>query len=139
MNNNYGQFFEKPYRPSESMTKEELNTELLQWRNLYTWLDPEVQFWLSKVGELIRVSLRNGVSHVGNLGTCKYNPTIISLACQERLYDYAQGQATYETKDVQVKITDVVDYQFIYAKEVKAETFDGKEEGEHVETPSELA
>lgn len=138
MGDNYGQFFEKPYRPLDKMTKDELGKELLQWRNLWTWLDPEVQYWITKVGERVRVTTRNGITSLGTLGLVKFNPLIISVAAMERLYDYSRGEATYETKDVQIKVTDLVSYSFIYNEEVKSETFDGREEGVPGNTPSEL-
>lgn len=124
--NGYADFYEKPYRDMNKMTRPELEYELNQWRNLYTWLDPGVQYWLTKVGEDIRVSLRNGTSFVGKLGAVEYEAKVIRLAVTERLYDYSQGEATYETKDVLCKISDLVGWQFIFSKEVRKEDFQGK-------------
>ncbi len=122
----FGDFFEKPYRDMKKMARPDLEQELNQWRNLYTWIDPGVQYWLTKVGEDIRVSLRNGTSFVGKLGTVEYEAKVVRLAVTERLYDYTRGEATYETKDVLCKISDLVGWQFIYAKEVFEEDFQGK-------------
>ena len=128
MSSNESDFFEKPFTPTDKMSKADLETELTQWRNLYTWLDPGVQYWLTKVGEDIRVSLRNGTSFIGSLGAVEYEAKVIRLAVVERLYDYAKGEATYETKDVLCKISDLVGWQFIYNREVRAEDFNPPKE-----------
>lgn len=117
----FGMFYEKPYRPLETLTEEEAKHELEQWRNLYTWLDDTVKYWLTKVGEDIRISLRNGQAYRGRLGAVEYEEKVLRVSVVERTYDYTQGLARYETKDVLVKISDVVGWQFIYNEEVKEE------------------
>ena len=73
MPDNFGSFYEKPFRPLDSMSEVEAKGELEQWRNLYSWLDDEVKYWLTKVGETFRVSLRNGTTFTGQVGAVEYD------------------------------------------------------------------
>ncbi|MAF43784.1 MAG: hypothetical protein CMI54_06420 [Parcubacteria group bacterium] len=106
-------FYERPYTPIDRMTEEERAEELNLWRNLFTWLDPEVMYYLSRVGELCRVSTRSGQTYFGTLGACKYEPLQIVLRVEDRQFDWSTQLAVYEIKDVSVKVSDVINYQFI--------------------------
>lgn len=123
MGDNQKDFYEKPFTPLDKMSKEEMSEELLQWRNLWTWQDADVAYWLTKVGQPIRVTLRNSQTFKGTLGSVQYEPKVIGVFLTERLFDYSRGEATYETKEALVKISDLVSYEFIHAEEVVAESF----------------
>jgi len=118
--------FEKPFRPLEDMSKPELLDEIQRWRNIWTWLEPDTQFWLTKINQEVSVTKRNYKVIQGILGQPHFELVSIDVEWIERIYNYGRGEATYEHKTTTIKLGEMNDFSFIHGKEVKEETFDGK-------------
>ena len=119
--------FEQPYRPLKDMSRPELEDEINRWRNQWTWVQPDVQFWLSKVRSEMKLVLRNNRILIGRLGTCHFTLDSIELSTTERLYNYSKGEATYETKTVVIGLSALTDYEFMLDREVIKEDVGGNE------------
>lgn len=126
----YINIFEKPFRPKKEMSRVELETELETWRNLWTWHEDVLQYWLTKVRSAIKVKLRNFTHVEGTLGMVHYELKTIDIDTTERIYNYLRGEAVYETKTVTIPVNQLVDIAFIHDKEVISE----KPSGEPSET-----
>ena len=120
-------FFEKPYTPFKSMSRSELEDELQRWRNMWTWIPSDVQWWITHTRQLCRFVRRDFQRHEGLLGVCRWELKTIDVDVVSRDYDYATGKATYEEKTVTVPINQLVDFSLIWNKEERRETIDGQE------------
>lgn len=110
--------YEKPYRDMTKMTKEELSDELGKWRNLWTWLPEDVQYWLTRIRSQIRIVNRSSKNFEGLLGQLHWELTAIDVDSVERNFNYFTNQATYETKTSTVPVSAILFWEFIHAKEV---------------------
>ena len=118
--------FEKPFRPIDTMTNEELQDEVQRWRNIWTWLEPETQKWLTDINKEVSVTKRNYKVIQGIMGQPHFELVSIDVEWVERIYNYSKGEATYEHKTTTIKLGEMNDFSFIHGKEVKNETFDAK-------------
>jgi len=118
--------FERPYRPLKSLSRPELEQEVERWRNLWTWNEELLQYWLTKVRSPIKVKMRNFASVDGLLGQPRFELKSIDIDTIERIYNYARGEATYETKTVTIPINQLIDIAFIHAKDVVREPYGGE-------------
>ncbi|GAI81065.1 unnamed protein product [marine sediment metagenome] len=118
--------FEKPFRPLEALSKAELQDETQRWRNVWTWLEPETQKWLTDINKEVSVTKRNYKVIQGLMGQPHFELVSIDVEWVERIYNYSRGEATYEHKTTTVKLSEMNDFSFIHGKEVKSEQYDGK-------------
>ena len=126
--------FEQPYAPMVNMAREDLERELTLWRNIFTWLDADVQYYLTHINSDVRVSTRQGGTIVGRLGSPHFTLESIDVRWTERLYNYGRGEATYEAKTTTVKASSMLDFSIIEGKEVVAEGIGGqKDEADKLE------
>ena len=136
--------FEKPFRPLENMSGAEKDDEVQRWRNIWTWLEAETQFWLTSINKEVAATKRNYQKIQGILGQPHFELVSIDIEWVERIYNYGKGEATYEHKTTTIKLGDMNDFSFIHSKEVKAEQYDGKppiptdEELDHIITEKEV-
>lgn len=121
----YEDMFEKPYKPLKQMSKKQMEKELLQWRNLFTWLEREAQFWLTSVGQEVALKGRDYKVMTGILGQPHFIMDAIDITWVERVYNYFKKEATYLTKTTTVRINQLADYSFIHNKEVREEEYSG--------------
>jgi len=118
--------FEKPFRPLDTLSKAELQDETQRWRNIWSWLEPETQRWLTSINREVAVTKRNYKLIQGLLGQPRFELVSIDVEWVERIYNYGRGEATYEHKTTTIKLGEINDFSFIHGKEVMEETFDGK-------------
>lgn len=118
--------FEKPFRPLDTLNKEELQDEVQRWRNIWTWLEADNQFWLTSINQEVSVTKRNYKNIQGILKQPHFELVSIDVEWVERIYNYAMGEATYEYKTTTIKLGEMNDFSFIHSKEVKEEQYDGK-------------
>lgn len=132
MSDNFENMFEQPFRDMEAMSDPELKNELTRWRNLWTWVETDVQQWLTTVGKEVIAVNRRYERIAGLLGQPHFELTSFDIDWIERLYHYVRGEATYETKTTTVKIADLIHFSVVHGKEVMIENVDGsiKEEEE---------
>lgn len=125
MEDSFENIFEKPFRPYKDMSRKELEDELERWRNLWTWHEEVLTYWLTKVRSYVKVKLRNFTFIEGLLGQPHFEIKSIDIDTTERIYNYARGEATYETKTVTVPLSQLVDLAFVHVKEVIKEEISG--------------
>jgi len=118
--------FEKPFRPMKELSRQELENEVERWRNLWTWHEEILTYWLTRINTPIKVKMRNFSSVDGVLGQPHFELVSIDIDTTERLYNYNQGLATYETKTVTIPVGQLVDVAFIHNKEVVPEKATGE-------------
>ena len=129
MNNNgngFDNIFEQPYQPYKKMSRSELEVELTKWRNIWTWVEPDIQFYLTRVNSLVRFVRRDYKSIEGRLGQVHSDIKSIEIDTQEREYDYTQGEAAYLTRTVTCPLSNMADFSFIHTKEVVREDTNGE-------------
>jgi len=127
--------YEKPFRPTKSMTADELRKEVETWRNIWTWHTDEMQYWFTHVGYPVKIKMRNFTSVEGTLGQCHFDLKSIDINTTERIYNYARGMAVYETKTVTIPISNLLDVAMIHNKNEVKESYEGelKEDNSKVE------
>ncbi len=113
--------FERPYRPLENMSKEEMQEELTQWRNLWTWIPEGVQWWLTRVRSEIRCVTRGSKTFTGLLGKLTWELKAMDVDVFERDFNYYTNEATYEHKTATIPLSTMQYYEFIRDKEIKIE------------------
>lgn len=113
--------FKQPYRPMKDMARQELETELASWRNLWTWNEESLQYWLSKVGNPVRLTLRNYSVVEGRLGQPHFELKSIDVDWVERVYNYSRQEASYYTQTSTYPLSQLVSFALVLDKEVIAE------------------
>lgn len=126
MGDEFVNMFERPYRPLADMSLDELRAELERWRNIWTWIESDYQFWLTRIGTRVRFTRRDYKTVEGTLGAIHFNLKEIEVEVVERVYDYARGEATYEDKTVVLPISAIYNYEFLHKEEVLPETISGE-------------
>lgn len=125
MPDDFQAFYETPYTPAKDMSRSEVEDELQKWRNLWTWVEADVQWWLTHVGRPCRVVRRDYHSIVGTFGQPHFKLAEIEVNTLEREYNYVKGIATYETKTVVIGLGAIVDYELIEGSESVYEDISG--------------
>jgi len=125
MPDDFQQFYETPYAPIKDMSRSEVEDELTKWRNLWTWVEPDVQWWLTHVGAAARLVMRNYHVFSGTLGQPHFKIDQVEINVVEREYDPFQGKATYQTKTVRLGLGAIVSFELVLGEEFAYEDIMG--------------
>ena len=119
------QFQEGMKTPILKLSKKQLQEREEFWRALWSWIPDEVKYYIYRVGQLVRVYLRNYRGSVGELGSVKFDCAELELEVYEKHYDETKGKYIYEQKTLKLP----------YSAVMWIETITEQTEAEQVELP----
>ena len=87
----------------EKMTKEQLINRLSNWETLWTWLPPECQFLISKIGEQVAIVTTNEGAIYGDFMGFNVEVKEYVLESHEEVYDHNKGRSFLESNRTTAK------------------------------------
>jgi hypothetical protein len=94
---------------------------LIQLEQLGEWLDPDIRYFLDRVGVPVLVVRRDYHIFEGVLLGTKWNLAEIEIGCFDKRYDYNTGKYVYEKKVVRIPFNSIMDIEFIQEKKTEEE------------------
>lgn len=108
-------------RTVDEMTEDEVRSALKAYRELWSWLPTEVQYWGSKIGERIRVAERQGITKDGHYSGFTVEIKEHVITGYERVYDQVRKKFFIQKNSSIVPQNNIIDFAFI-SEEVEDET-----------------
>ena len=108
---------DKQFDDIDSMSEDDLRSELQQYRNLWTWLDDEVKYYLLKVGTVTRILTRGYQPYVGMLGMPRFKLSELEMDVDRREYNYSDGKHYMERKTILIPANGLTHIEFIEEQE----------------------
>jgi len=118
---NTDELYQQQYKPTDGMSKAELLDEVRTWRNLWTWVEEDSKYYLTKVGQMCRLTTRNYKGHLGRLLTPHFVLKELELEVVEREYNYDDGRYYIEAKTLRIPITQITHIEIISERELAEE------------------
>lgn len=100
------------------MKRDDIEKELLLFRNIWTWVDEEARAWLCHIRQPVNLVRRDYKILKGVLGSPHFDIKSVDVDVEEEITNYHKGTLTIEVKTVTIPINQLVDYEFIHAEEV---------------------
>jgi len=107
-------FYETPHPPLSKMSKDEMQEELQNWRNLWSWVDNEVQGWLIKVGHTFKFIRRDYRTFFGTLGKVHFEPKLLELDCVVEEKDYIHRRIISEVETIYIQPNQLINYEEVF-------------------------
>lgn len=114
----FTELYGRQFKPFNKMKREDIEKELEQFRNLWTWMDEELRAFLCHIRYPVILVRRDYKKVQGLMGAPHFELKSLDVDVQEEVINYTKGQLTIETKTVTIPINQLVDYEFIHAQEV---------------------
>ena len=118
MSDYFGSLYEFQFKDVKKMSKEELQEELTKFRNLWTWVEDTVRYWLTHTRYTVRAVRRDYQAFKGVLGSVHFELKSIDIDVEDENFDWLKGTKTIEWKTVNIPINQLVDFEFIHEEEV---------------------
>lgn len=116
-------FYEEPFPAVTKMSRKDLEAELQNWRNLWTWLDMEVKGWLIRVGHKYRFVRRDYRVFIGTLGKVHFDAKLLELDCAVEEKDYVKKRLFTFLETMTIPLSQLVDWEEVhYEESVKLNT-----------------
>ncbi len=103
------------------MTKAQQLEEIKMWRNIWQWIPTEIKYYVSRTGHQIGLTMRNYKRYMGTLLGTYWDLTDVELGVWEKVFDQNTGEYFFERKVVKVKISNLVDVQWIQLRKPEVE------------------
>ncbi len=110
-------FYEEPFDPLSKMSNADLEAELKNWRNLWSWLDMEVKGYLIKVGHKYRFVRRDYQVFIGTLGKTHFEAKQLELDCVVSEKDYIKKTYHVFVETMRIPITQLISIEEIHYQE----------------------
>ncbi len=114
----FEKLFQYRYRPLKDMTKEELIEELDTYRNLWTWVEEDLKWWLCHIRYHCRLVRRDYKGLEGVLGQCHFELKAIDIDVRSEDYDYFKNEVKIEQKTITIPVNQLIDWEMIHEQEV---------------------
>jgi hypothetical protein len=88
------------------------------WRNVWSWVPPEVKYYVARVGQEVGLTIRNYKRYLGTLVDSHWDLVSLEVGTVDKVYDAVRDKTFYEKKIVVISTSGIVDMQWI--KERKA-------------------
>jgi hypothetical protein len=116
----------------EKCTLDELKEEVKMWRNLWSWLDSPVKYYLARTGSLCGVQVRNYHRYIGVLLETHWTLTEIEIGTYDKVYDQVSGEWYYEKKIVRLPAGQIVAIDWIQERHREKDVLGTEIVEEHV-------
>ncbi len=124
-----------PHMPTAEHSLETALSECNAWRVLWGYTPKEVQYYLARMGLLVRLVGRNYIGRVGILTGMEFEPKHIEVKLAERQFDVGQNVYYYENKTLQMPVSGLAWFEIIHDREVEDNNTDALT-GEPIGIPS---
>jgi hypothetical protein len=114
-------YFTKRARELRKLGKKMLVEKLIQMEQVGEWLDPDIRYFLDRVGVPVLVVRRDYHTFEGVLLGTKWDLAEIEIGCFDKRYDYNTGKYVYEKKVVKIPFNAIMDIEFIQEKKTEEE------------------
>lgn len=119
-----GPLFEEKWKPTKEMSKQEMVEEIEKWRNLWTWVNEDVKYFLTKIGMQCRIIKGNFQGVLGELLQPKFKLDKLEVGVKDKVYDQVVGKYMLETKVIQFDANRLIDLEFVSERKLFDETTD---------------
>lgn len=96
------QFKEGMQIPISKLSLKQLREREEFWRAIWSWVPDEVKYYIYRIGQLVRVQLRNYRHTTGELGPVKFDMSELELEVYEKSYIETKGKFIYEQKTLKL-------------------------------------
>lgn len=103
----------KEWRPIKSLGVKQLRSELEAWRSLSTWIDDVTRYYLSNMGQMVRIVRRDYKGYLGDFLGAKFILDEVEVGVYDKVYDQNLGRYFQEKKIIKVGEGSVVSMEFI--------------------------
>lgn len=103
------------------MSKAQMLQEIEMWRNIWAWIPSEVKYYVGRTGQQIGLTMRNYKRYLGCLLATYWDLTDVELGVMEKVFDQNTGEYFFEKKVVKVKISNLVDVQWLHMRKPEIE------------------
>ena len=100
-------------KPVDQLTKKELQTEVANWRNVYSYLSDEVKSFLGQLGQPVLIYKRDGGSFRGDYAGFKVDIVEHRFTTMERLRDDVAKKYFIMRNESVVPVTNIIDFKWI--------------------------
>jgi len=118
---NVEDLLEAKFKDVRKMSRKELEDELSMFRNLWSWMNNEVKYYITKVGQQCRVYLRIGEQKVGTLLQPVFHLHEVEIGIYVKVYDYLTGKYFIERKIDRIPASNIVMFEFITERDLALE------------------
>jgi hypothetical protein len=118
------------FKEIDKMTKDELREEVRIWRNLWSWLDEDTKYYLTKIGKMCRIVTRAYQGYLGRFLQPHFGIKEFELECVKVEYDQNDGKYYEEYKVIRIPVSSLTHFEFIEDRqEVSREELFGAQTG----------
>ena len=107
------QLLYKPWSPLDAMRQKDMREEIELWRTLASWLPQDVKYWLSHVGDTVRLVRRDYKQLYGTLLQTQFEMISVEVGLYERIYDQNNGKYYNEQKTSVLPRGSITAHEFI--------------------------
>lgn len=118
-------------QPLESMSREELEAELTNWRNLWTYIPEDERIMLSRIGQSFRLVLRNYHGYFGDFIGFRSSVSHYEVRVFDRVYEPSESKYYFEAKIMLVPTSAVNHIEFVNWREMDNDPY-----GENLVSPA---
>lgn len=115
------QFLDGIQTPVSKIRATELRQREQIWRALWSWLDDEVKFYITRIGSPVRIIRRDYKGSVGELGQVHFDLKEIELTVYEKQFNYNDGKYYFERKTLKIPSSVLAWFEFINTSELAEE------------------
>lgn len=101
------------------MTLKEKEAEIRHWRNLWSWIEEDTKYYLTKVGSVCRIVTRNYTGYLGTFLQPHFTLKEFEIEVVKREYNYDDGEYYNENKVLRVPISQVTHIEFVSQRELQ--------------------
>jgi hypothetical protein len=103
------------------MSRNELLYEVARLRNLMDWLDPNVRYYLERIGAALLAVRRDYHVFDGVLLQTKWDLKSVEIGVLDKRYDHNSGKYVIERKVVILPVGSILDFEFLQEREIDEE------------------
>lgn len=114
--------FTEQWSPTKSMSRNDLKAECEVWRMLWEWIDQDTKFFLTHVGEVVRIIERNYHGVLGTMLQPRFELKSLEVGTVEKEYSQADGKYYVEKKTAHIPQSNIIKLEFIQQRSLAEET-----------------
>jgi hypothetical protein len=111
------ELYQTRFKDVSKMSKAELAEEVELWRRLWTWLDEDVKYYLTRIGQPCRVVNRAYQGYLGRLLQPHFAVKELEVECVKVEYNYDDGEYYEEYKTLRLPISMISHIEFVHERE----------------------
>jgi hypothetical protein len=102
-----------PMPELSKMKMVDIKEECKMWRNLWGWIPPEVKYYVSRIGQDVRLVLRNYKGNLGTLIDTHWDLVSLEVGTIDKIYDSVDDKYYWEKKIMNVSTNAILLIEWI--------------------------